>query len=321
MQADVWVLIDHRVGSATQAISLAERLGISFKVKNIKYNFLALLPNCLLGASQLHVDVGASSSLKNEPLPKAIISAGRRTASVALSLKKLDPNIKVIQIMKPFLPAKKFDLIILPQHDNYKPHTNNTFITIGALHNAQQKMSEAAPIFANNYPELSKFIALMIGGNTKQYKFSRKDAEELAASVVAISANHGMPVFISFSRRTPDEVKEVFRGTFEWPHIIYDPISSKETNPYYGMLASASFIITTADSISMCSEASASGKPLYIVYPKNAVMPKHRYLVQQLLDLEIARLLSPQVQVLESYEYVPLDETRKVAEYIKDNIL
>jgi mitochondrial fission protein ELM1 len=87
MQADIWVLTDHRAGTATQAISLAELLGIHFENKKLKYNFLAMLPNFLLGQTTAHVNKSLSSPLYDEPLPKMIISSGRRTASVALALR------------------------------------------------------------------------------------------------------------------------------------------------------------------------------------------------------------------------------------------
>ncbi|MES2214718.1 MAG: ELM1/GtrOC1 family putative glycosyltransferase [Pseudomonadota bacterium] len=331
MQADIWVLADHRIGTATQAIAIAENLklnsGFSFEIKRLHYNFLAHLPNFLLGATTVHIDKSASSSL-TEPLPKIIISAGRRAASVALALKSLGKNlaqdIKIIHIMRPFLDIHKFDLIILPQHDDFKP-SPNIFRIIGSIHNASDKMKQSSESFKKTYPAIGRFIALCIGGSTKNYTFSTEDAMQVLAAVVKISRNHGLPVFISFSRRTPPQVKAIFRDAFDWPHIIYDPLDcqSDQTayNPYYGMLAQCSFLIMTCDSISMCSEATASGRPIYIYCPKKANMPKHKYFVQQLVDLKIARLLEPSTETLEDYNYVPFNESLKVANFIKENIL
>jgi mitochondrial fission protein ELM1 len=319
MNADIWVLTDHRTGTATQATAVAEMLGMDYNIKKLRYNILALLPNILLGASLVHVNKAKSSDI-TEPLPKVIISSGRRTASVALALKKRKQDIKVIQIMRPFLDSTKFDLIVLPQHDKCAASPNILRI-IGSLHNTETKINQSISNFDVAYPEAGQFIAMLIGGNTKTYTFSEVDAHLLAKVVRYISDNHGLPVFISFSRRTPNAVKAILRKRFGWPHIIYDPTENAGYNPYYGILAKCTFLITTCDSISMCSEATASGKPLYIFCPAGATMPKHKYFVQQLVDLKIAKLLTPDTEALEHYTYHPFNEALKVADFIKENVL
>lgn len=319
-QSDIWVLTDHRTGTAIQAIALAEVLGMSFEIKQIKYNFLGSLPNFLLGSTLLHVDKKSSSPLCGLTPPELIISAGRRTASVALALKAQYPNVKVVQIMRPCLDSSKFDLIILPQHDKFIT-TANTFKIIGSLHNVDNKIKDASISFRENYNNVHKFITLLIGGSTKKYKFTTKDASILSARVSAISANHGLPVFISFSRRTPEAVKKVITDAFPWPHTIYDPTISTNPNPYFGLLATADFIISTCDSISMCAEATAARKPFYIFSPDNADMPKHRYFTQQLIDIGLARKLEEGMDILENFKPPSFNECRKVAEFIKKNIL
>ncbi len=88
-------------------------------------------------------------------------------------------------------------------------------------------------------------------------------------------------------------------------------------NPYIAMLAKAKYIISTADSISMCSEAASSGKPLYIFCPSNFNSSKHKIFVKKLVELKIARMFDKSVTKLEEYSYPPLDEAGRVAEIIK----
>ncbi|MGX6959927.1 MAG: ELM1/GtrOC1 family putative glycosyltransferase [Rickettsia endosymbiont of Pentastiridius leporinus] len=92
---------------------------------------------------------------------------------------------------------------------------------------------------------------------------------------------------------------------------------SKIYNPYIGMLANAKYIVATADSISMCSEAASSGKPLYIFCPPNFKSLKHKIFIKQLVDQKIARMLDESVTKLEEYNYLPLNETDGVANNIK----
>ncbi|NDB48379.1 MAG: hypothetical protein EB031_04380 [Proteobacteria bacterium] len=69
---------------------------------------------------------------------------------------------------------KLFDLIILPQHDNYNYTLPNIVRIIGALNDVQSSMLHTKSAFRTNYPELPNFIAVIIGGSTKSYKFCGK---------------------------------------------------------------------------------------------------------------------------------------------------
>jgi mitochondrial fission protein ELM1 len=135
-----------------------------------------------------------------------------------------------------------------------------------------------------------------------------------------LSINHAAQLFISFSRRTPEAVKEAFYNNFSHPNHIYDPAKGGY-NPYFGMLAASDFIITTGDSISMCSDVATAGKPQYIYVPPSFTSPKHNYFVQQLIDMEVARRLLPTTEVLSNFKYKPLAEARKAAKFIKEYIL
>ncbi|WP_218459978.1 mitochondrial fission ELM1 family protein [Rickettsia sp. TH2014] len=92
---------------------------------------------------------------------------------------------------------------------------------------------------------------------------------------------------------------------------------SKVYNPYIAMLANAEYIISTADSISMCSEAASSGKPLYIFCPPNFNSSKHKIFIKQLVEQKIARIFDESVTMLEEYSYKPLNEAERVAKIIK----
>ncbi|MBP7190181.1 MAG: mitochondrial fission ELM1 family protein [Rickettsiaceae bacterium] len=320
MMADIWVLSDSKTGSTVQAVALAEKLSMTFEIKKLEYNLWALLPNFILGSTEIHLK-STSSDLTSDIPPKIIISSGRRTAPVALSIKDRYPEVKVIQIMKPFLAPSKFDLIILPQHDKFTDNGGKIMTIIGSLHNIKSKLRDAKGTIKSSNPHLQNFIAVLIGGDTKKYKFTEEEAQRLAKQINAISINHGINVFVSFSRRTSDKVKNIIRQEFQWPHVVYDPVSSSDPNPYYGMLSDADFIIATCDSVSMCSEASASGKPLYIFHSNDKNMHKHRYFAQQLVDLGVAKFLTRDIETLETYEYDPFDEAEKVSDYIKEQIL
>lgn len=269
----------------------------------------------------MHIKCNILRQLKAENIPDIIISAGRRTAVLAVYLKKLSNNkAKIIQIMRPNLEPKAFELIILPQHDIYNHTLPNIVRILGALTNVQEKLPGIKANFENEYPDIRNFIAVIIGGSAKNYKLTMENAQELGEVLSAVADNHSFALFITFSRRTPKNIKEYFQKKFQWPNICYDP-ESGEANPYPAILGSAKFIVSTSDSISMCSEAASTGKPVYIYRPDSFSLKKHNFFIQQLVDLGIARRLDKNTNYLEAYSYEPLSEINKVAEIIQKDIL
>lgn len=315
----IWLLVDDRAGTRGQAIALAEAIGLDYQLKNISYNIFGGLPNFLLAFSPLHIGRANLKSLTSPPPPKLIISAGRRCAPVALYLKRLSTSpLKIIQIMRPESRYKQFDLIILPEHDRIYQNTANIVRITGALNKiASTDITSSRAELRKLYPQLNRFIAVIIGGDTKNYQFTAVDAAQLSLILAKIAEHHAMPLFISFSRRTPQHLKTTLSNKFELvPNIIYDPQHDRP-NPYLGLLSCADYIITTADSVSICSEAGSSGKPLYIFSPANLKSFKHSIFIQKLVDLKIARKLDNSVNILENYLYSPLDEARRIAKIIK----
>lgn len=310
-----WVIIDDRVSNRNQAIAVAEKIMNNYELKQIKYNFWSWLPNSLLALKPIHIDKKLLQAWESEGLPDLIISSGRRTAAIASYLKiKSNNNLKIIQIMHPNLPTKQFDIIISPNHDKIKITDSNIIKVTGALSSITSQIQDGGKELRQNYPDLKKFVAVIIGGNTKKNTFTDQNATELARILSNIFENLPIPFFISFSRRTPNSVKQIIKNNLSsLPTIIYDPMEpNAKKNPYFGMLSEANYIVCTADSISMCSEAASTSKPLYIYCPDNFKSPKHLFFREELLKLRIAKILDISVVYFEKYKYIPLEEIERV---------
>lgn len=318
MNNKIWVLVDYKLGNSNQALALAKELKAPYIIKQVNYNILGWLPNCLLRSYPFHVKFECLQLMDLNNLPAVIISSGRRTASLALYLKRQSSQkLRIIQIMKPDGNLEKFDVVILPQHDSFKHASSNVIRIIGALSSIDTSRTSVEHIIPR-YPATQNCIAVIIGGNTKNYTFTTADARLFISILKNITIHHTSQFFITFSRRTPQVVKQIIRQCFIGPHVIYDPDDSAP-NPYLAMLAGANYIISTADSISMCSEAASTGKPLYIFYPDSFKLRKHRFFIQQLFDLGVAKRLDQSVSVLQNYSYVPLNEVKRVAEIIRSD--
>jgi mitochondrial fission protein ELM1 len=315
---DIWVLIDDRLSNKSQALGFAEALFDSFVIKNVEYNFLIYLPNIILGSSLMAIK--NKKDFENDTFPRIVVSCGRRTASVALYIKKHSPKTKIIQILHPNAYLTKFDLIILPQHDKANYKHKNIVYTVGALNRINKDfLKKISKNFREDYKECSNFlIGVVIGGNAKGIFYDPNECLKFAKFLEAVANHHHLQLLITFSRRTPNYFKEIIYKNIPEPHVIYDPEISTKSNPYPGFLNSCKYVVVTADSISMLSEIASSTKPLYVYKPFYFNSSKHQYFLQQLLDLKIIRQVNLNATSLESYEKKPLEEIKKLKKIIKE---
>lgn len=324
MNRDVWVLTDSRVGNSVQALAIAEGLGVNYEIKEIQYNALSNLPNALFFGSLIHVKKEIRHRLISDIPPKIVISSGRRCAGVARYLKNKYPNAKFIQVLKPEIDINVFDLLVLPEHDRIdipKDTQCKVIQTLGSMNNIAERIADYTKNFGEKYPNMDGFIGVLIGGNSKNYKYTESDAKEFCKNLKRIAGDSKL--FITFSRRTPEFMKDLILSSFKKPHRIYDPEidTNPINNPYIGILKYARYLIITADSVSMCSEAASSGKPLYIYSPKNFKPRKHNELISKLFESKIAMKLDNSVDNLEEYKYTKLNEAEKVVEYVKEHLM
>lgn len=313
----VWALIDDKVGSNSQTIGVAEKLGYGYEVKQIKYNFYANLPNFLLGASIKGIDIEKSSNI-TEDLPDIIIASGRRLAPISRYLKrqiKLKENRDaiIVQMMWPESGIEEFDIIVVPKHDNIVSDAN-VISTISPPHKITRAMLEK-----EHYKWIYKIVHLprplitvLVGGNSKQGKFTERHAKELGAQLSDIAKNLRGSLLVTTSRRTDHKAVATLQSSIIAPCFFHKWVDEKEENPYIAFLALADRIVVTGDSISMCAEAAITSNPIYIYAPNDLVHPKYRKFHEDLYEYNIAKPLTKDLKTLNYWRYNPLDVANDV---------
>ena len=122
----VWLLTDDKVGNSNQSRCLAKIMGWAAYDYTLKYSILGIFFNFIpFGLNRLSLKC-KKELISNTP-PDIIVTAGRRTAAIAVAIKSLHPKTLLVQIMSPELPLELFDAVILPQHDkkpSYFKHKN-----------------------------------------------------------------------------------------------------------------------------------------------------------------------------------------------------
>ncbi len=311
----IWALCDDRPGNASQVRGVAESLGLPFLIQDLAYTAAAALPNYMVGASfggltrDARVNLGA-------PWPDLVIGAGRRTAPVARHIKALsDRPVFLVQIMFPGEPGiEDFDLVAVPRHDQM-PKRDGFFEVTGAPHRLNPgNLAGAAHAWADRLSSLpGPRLALVVGGSTKRRRFTPEMGHDLGRRAAAEAARLGGSLMVTTSRRTGDAAPAVAEAVAGVPHRLFrwgDP----GDNPYLGFLAVADAVIVTGDSVSMCSEACATGKPTYIFAPRAATVRKHGLLHDDLYAAGHARPLYGPIDL--DWSHPPLNAADAVAEEI-----
>ena len=81
-------------------------------------------------------------------------------------------------------------------------------------------------------------------------------------------------------------------------------------------------MVVTGDSTSMCTEASATGRPIFIFAPPGSTAEKHQRLHEFLYEYGCAMPLTSQMfgKAIESENYIPINDAVLIAQEIHRRI-
>lgn len=257
----VWLLASPHTGDNTQLRALADQLGWPYDIKNLSYKSGQTLARLGLGATLWGLTSQALARIV-PPYPDLILSAGRPTEAVALWIKKFgNPNIRLVTVGTPWAKLDRFDLVIttpqygLPPH----PHVLHNQLPMHTVNTGN--LAAAAKIWQAKLAHLPRpWTAILAGGASGPYTFKAEAALRLAAQANVL----GGSLLVSTSARTPMDVAKALQSKLKSPNYFHQWSSSSNENPFQGFLALADQFIVTADSISMLSEACATGKPVLL---------------------------------------------------------
>ncbi|NHO33855.1 mitochondrial fission ELM1 family protein [Acetobacter fallax] len=168
----------------------------------------------------------------------------------------------VVQIQNPRVPCDRFDLVIANHHDEIEGP--NVLLSRTALHGlTAARLRAARDTWAGRLRTPGRpLLAALVGGANGRFRFGRDEAQDLARHLIAAARRIDASLFLTTSRRTGEEATAVLReavataGGQIW--------TGGTDNPYAGLIACSDFLVVTADSVSMVSEAVAGAAPVYV---------------------------------------------------------
>jgi len=301
-----WIITEGIAGTENQCTGIAEALGVEPEIKRIHLTWPWNLLSPYLGFEK----PGTFLPALEPPWPDLLIASGRKSIAAARYIKRKSGGITfTVQVQNPRVNPAEFDLVVIPAHDRLEG--DNVITTIATPNRITAgKLAKAKSDFTHLSRIREPRIAVLLGGNSKNYMITRSIIEQLAVQLAKLDAG----LMITASRRTGEDninvLREALKGT---DAFIWD---GSGDNPYFGFLAWANYILVTADSASMLSEAASTGKPVYLI-PLEGGSPKFDRLHNKLIEHGSVR---PFEGRLESWTYEPLADAGLVAGVIRHKL-
>jgi len=306
----VWVVDSEYTGELHARIGLAERLGYGYQ--------LIPIPNGNTQNYQKYLQSLYLQQGNNQPPLLVISGTGEETTAEIADLRSLFNGQLYNVYLASILPDERhprlaeYDLVASPQLSGCNIYTMPSVphqLTRVGLADAYQQ-------YESYFKDLPKpIIAVLVGGNTRYCNgFTEDHARQFARRVFNISKELGGCVLVSNSRRTPpsslvsllDELTGLTFYFFDWQKI--------EKHFYHAILAHANIFVVSGDSLSMCSEAAFTGKPVLVDLNSSATECYHREIIGRLIDYGAARLLTDK---FEPWSYIPPDPVAKLVGIIQ----
>ena len=314
----VWVLHDGKPGMASQALGLAEATGFPFieRQLSIRAPWAWLPPQFWLAALRA---VSTEAGPLRPPWPDLVIGCGRLSAMPALAIRRASAGRTfAAQVQDPRVGRNEFDLLFVPEHDRLRGP--RTVVTRGAIHRVTAaRLAEAR----RRCPRLAglprPILGVLIGGANRSYRLSLDRLAAIAEAIAGVLRAGGGSALVTPSRRTGAAGVALLRERLAGlPAEIWD---GSGDNPYYAYLATADALLVTADSVSMISEAAATGKPVHILE-----LAKNRWggdgkFARFHATMREAGITRPFTGEIESWSYSPLDDTARAGKLLRGQVL
>ena len=304
----IWSLTDGSQGMISQTKGLANELSVN--IKEIKTEIIfpwnKLQPGILPIFNWIF-----KNKLPIDEIPDLVISCGRKSVYLSIYLKKKYPNIINIHIQNPKISSKNFSYVIAPNHDGI--YGDNIINSSGAIHHFKQFNN-----LKNHYEINTKnLITCIIGGENNHYNFSKENTLDLCKRI-KILKSHNNEILVLTSRRTNIEIKHILKKELSTMCTLW---LGEGKNPYEFAIYNSSYFIITSDSTSMISEASISGKPIYVYQlPMKRKSKRFIRFHEEFKKMNITRDFNT-LDKLENWTYTKLEESKRIAGIIKKRII
>lgn len=309
-----WIVTDGKAGDLNQCLGIAERLGLTPDIRVVRPRAPWVWGMPLTWrVRSIAIDPAEAPGRGDGPLagemPDLVIASGRRAAPYLPAIKRQSGGHAFTVFLKdPRTSAGIADFLWVPEHDRLRgPNVMTTALSPHRVSPTSLELLRMAPppapITALRHPR----VAILIGGDSKDFTFAEADIASFGAAIEALG-RAGAGLMATTSRRTPPPLAGTARKAIEasggW---LWDGAGE---NPYRALLAHADALVVTAESVNMVGEALATGRPVHLFRPTGG----SRKIDQFLRGLEARGLVHPFSGAVRGDRYEPVDDTDVIAQ-------
>lgn len=205
-----------------------------------------------------------------------VVSTGSSLAPVNVIYAR-SIGAKSVVILKPNVYARKFDMLIVPEHDRL---SCSKAVEIKGVLSCPSNVEEDKKALTEKF-NLSKSVkraSIFIGGSLDNEKVFCENAKTFIAQVKKYLKKKNIRALVTTSRRTPKAVDDLIErefSDFELTDALV--IANKNNFPFIlgGFLSCSDIAFVTSDSISMVSECMNMGKITCCVCIENILSTHH----------------------------------------------
>ena len=174
-------------------------------------------------------------------------------------------RVRYVHVGRPWALLRNFDLVIGQPQYRLRRRANVLEIPLCLHRVSAERLSAAARQWRPRLANLPRpFIAVLVGGSGGPYALDPEKAGQLGRHASAFANEHGGSLLVSTSSRTAPAAADALVAAIDAPSLVHLCRPGATENPYFGFLALADANIVTCDSVSMLTEACATGKPVYM---------------------------------------------------------
>jgi uncharacterized protein len=221
------------------------------------------------------------------PWPDLVVTCGRKAAAVSIAIGRASGRrTALVHVQNPLTRLSAFELVVAMDHDRLSGP--NVISVPTALHDVTPaRLAAAAAAWRGRLAADGRpVLGVLLGGSTRHDPFTIDQADRLLAGLGRVRTVSNARLAITPSRRTPLAVRAHLteRLAGDADAYLWD---FQGDNPYLGILALSDRIVATSDSVSMVSEALATGAGVEVFGAEGG--RKQTAFIEGLIDRGLAR--------------------------------
>ncbi len=201
---------------------------------------------------------------------------------------------------KPY-PSEWFDLVLTPSP--FETGANDVRIEMIPTRMNPDVARQAAEGWAE-HPQ-GRLWTMVVGGTSSSHRYFRKDWETLAEAMNLIARREGIRWLVTSSRRTGDEAEQILKHRLD-PELIAEAVwwAEKPEKKMAQYLGCGDLVFVTQDSVTMVTEALASGRRVIAIRPRQTQLPEESFLNAYFARLEeMGRLGRLEIAALDQADF------------------